>query len=85
MIYTNVWYLASEGHVDISSLTAETEAKLQFRGRTLSTLGEEFRNKEPRLSRLWGTRLAAQMVLLPKFDGVFRAVQRSLRQAGLLD
>ena len=62
-----------------------TEAKLQFRGRTLSTLGEEFRNKEPRLSRLWGTRLAAQMVLLPEFDGVFRAMQRSLRQAGLLD
>ena len=58
-----------------------TEAKLQFRGRTLSTLGEEFRNKELRLTRLWGARLAAQMVLLPEFDGVFRA----LRQAGLLD
>ena len=81
----DVWYLTSEGHVDISSLTAETEAKLQFRGRTLSTLGEEFRNKELRLTRLWGARLAAQMVLLPEFDGVFRAVQRSLCQAGLLD
>ena len=61
------------------------EAKLQFRGRTLSTLGEEFRNKEARLSRLWGARLAAQMVLLPEFDGVFRTVQRSLRQAELPD
>ena len=81
----DVWYLTSEGHVDVGNLTAEVEAKLQFRGRTLSTLGEEFRNKEPRLSRLWGTRLVAQMVLLPEFDGVFRSVQRTLRQAGLLD
>ena len=48
----------SEGHVDVSSLTGEVEAKLQFRGRTLSTLGEEFRNKEPRLSRLWGARVS---------------------------
>jgi len=27
---------------------------------------------------------ARQMVRLPEFDGVFRALQRSLRQAGLM-
>jgi predicted nucleotidyltransferase component of viral defense system len=60
------------------------ERKLEFRGRTLATLGEEFRKMEARLKRLWTARLAAQMVRLPQFDGVFRAVQRSLRQAGLI-
>jgi predicted nucleotidyltransferase component of viral defense system len=80
----DAWYLTSEGHVDVGGLAGEVEGKLEFRGRTLATLGEEFRKKEPRLKKLWSARLAAQMVRLPEFDGVFRAVQRSLRQAGLL-
>ena len=80
----DAWYLASEGHVNVGGLTAEVETKLQFRGRTLATLGEEFRKKEARLKKLWNVRLAAQMVRLPKFDSVFRALQRSLRQAGLV-
>jgi hypothetical protein len=80
----DAWHLTSENHVDLGSLMAEIEGKLEFRGRTLATLGEEFRKKEPRLKKLWSARLAAQMVRLPEFDRVFRAVQRSLRQAGLL-
>lgn len=80
----DAWYLTSEGHVDVGSLTAEVEGKLEFRGRTLATLGEEFRKKEARLKKLWSARLAAQMVWLPEFDDVCRALQRSLRQAGLL-
>lgn len=80
----DAWYLTSEGRVDVGGLTAEVEGKLQFRGRTLATLGEEFRKKEARLKKLWSARLAAQMVQLPEFDGVFRALQRRLRQAGLL-
>lgn len=80
----DAWYLTSEGPVNVGGLTAEVEGKLEFRGRTLATLGEEFRKKEARLKKLWSARLAAQMVRLPEFDGVFRALQRSLRQAGLM-
>ena len=80
----DVWCLTGEGHVDVGDLTVEVERKLDFRGRTLAALAEEFQKKEVRLKRLWSARLAAQMVRLPEFDGVFRAVQRSLRQAGLL-
>jgi hypothetical protein len=47
-------------------------------------LGEEFQKKEARLKKLWSTRLAAQMAELPEFDGIFRAVQRAFRQAGLI-
>ena len=80
----DAWYLTSEGHVDLGGLRGGVEGKLEFRGRTLATLGEEFRKKEPRLRKLWSARLAAQMVRLPEFDGVFRALQRSLRRAGLM-
>lgn len=80
----DAWHLASEGHVNAGGLKVEVERKLEFRGRTLATLGEEFRKKEARFRKLWSARLAAQMVRLPEFDGVFRAVQRSLRQAGLM-
>jgi uncharacterized protein len=80
----DVWYLTTEGHVDISRLNAEIEAKLKFRGRTLPALAEEFLKKRPRLGRLWSARLAAQMAYLPKFEGVYRSVQRSFRQAGLM-
>ena len=79
----DAWYLGSEGHVNLGRLKAEVESKLEFRGRTLATLGEEFHKKEARLRKLWNTRLAAQMVALPEFDRVFRTVERNLRQAGL--
>ena len=80
----DAWYLTSEGHVNVGGLAAEVEGKLKFRGRALATLGEEFHKKEPRLKKLWSARLAPQMIRLPEFEGVFRALQRSLRQAGLL-
>lgn len=80
----DAWHLTSESYVDLARLRGEIERKLEFRGRTLATFGEEFRKKETRLKRLWTARLATQMVRLPEFDGVFRAVQRSVRQAGLI-
>jgi len=80
----DAWYLTSEGRVDLRSLTGEVERKMGFRGRSLTTLGEEFRRKEPRFRKLWKARLAPQLARLPEFDGVFRAVQRSLRQAALM-
>ena len=79
----DIWYLTTEGHVDLGALKAEIESKLEFRGRALSTIAGEFQRKEARLKKLWSIRLAPQISTLPEFDGVFRAVQRSLRQAGL--
>jgi len=38
--------------------------------------------KEARLKKLWNVRLSAQMVCLPEFDEVYRAVLRELRKAG---
>ena len=65
-------------------MKAEVEKKHEFRGRALTTLGEEFLKKEARLKKLWSARLAAQMTELPEFDDVFRAVHRGLRHAGLV-
>jgi hypothetical protein len=46
-------------------------------------LADAIRNKEGRLRALWSGRLNYQMTALPEFDDVFRAVQRTLRQADL--
>lgn len=72
----------SEGHVELGRFRAEVESKLEFRGRTLATLGTEFRKKEPRLRKLWAARLAAQMIDLPEFDRVFRAVPATFARLG---
>ncbi len=45
-------------------------------------VAEAIRKKGARMRALWRRRLACQMTILPEFDEVFRAVQRSLRQAG---
>jgi hypothetical protein len=57
--------------------------KLDFRGKPFEGIAEAIRNKEARLKALWSKRLAYQMTMLPEFDEVFRAVQRTLRQADL--
>jgi hypothetical protein len=36
------------------------------------------------MRKLWATRLAPQMAVLPEFEATFRAVRRHLRQSGLL-
>jgi uncharacterized protein len=46
-------------------------------------VADAIRAKEARLKALWENRLGYQMVALPGFDEVFRAVQRTLRQANL--
>ena len=80
----DIWYLTTGGHVDLENLRGEVEAKLAFRGRKPDELAIEFKKKEARLEALWSKRLAAQMTELPEFQGVFRAVQRAMRQAELL-
>ena len=80
----DLWYLTSEEHIDLTMLMAEIESKLEFRGRSRDTMGEEFEKKEARYKKLWTTRLGSQMAVLPPFEDVFRAVRRSLRAAGMI-
>jgi predicted nucleotidyltransferase component of viral defense system len=79
----DIWYLTSTGNVDLGILVPDIQGKLEFRGRTLSDVGPGLLGKEDRLNALWSGRLDAQMTELPEFEGVFRAVHRTMRQAGL--
>lgn len=82
--FYDVWYLLEKEDMAISLLIPEITKKLEFRGRELETMGDEFANKKARLKKLWKMRLANQMAELPHFKEVYRAVQRSFRDAGLL-
>ena len=46
-------------------LMPEIMSKLEFRGRSHTTLGENFDKKEARYRKLWEKRLGAQMTSLP--------------------
>jgi predicted nucleotidyltransferase component of viral defense system len=80
----DVWYLTAKENLDLSVLTPEITGKLKFHDRALADAGGEFLNKEARLKKLWQTRLANQMAMLPHFEEVYRSVRRSLRMAGLM-
>lgn len=80
----DVWYLMSGKHVELSNLIRELESKLEFRGRTLAGIGEEFVKKLSRYKKLWNIRLAAQISILPHYDEVARSVKREFRLAGLM-
>ncbi len=78
-------YLTSEGNIDLAILIPEIESKLEFRGRSLTGIGEEFARKEARYRKLWDVRLSSQMIVLSRFDEVYRTVRRVMREAGLMD
>ena len=80
----DLWYLTSHGLVDLETLVLAVAEKWEFRGENLDEVESRFLEKEARLRALWEDRLAQQMSHLPEFDGVFRAVQRSLRRASLI-
>jgi len=80
----DIWYLTFNQHVDIAELIEAVEEKLEFRGKKLTDVREEFLRKETRFKKLWEMRLSSQMVSIPEFGQVYRVVQRKLRQAGLL-
>lgn len=80
----DLWHLLVNQYVEIEALFEAIGEKLTFRGRSSSSVGEEFFQKEARLRKLWNERLSAQVALLPEFDQVYRAVKRELRQAGFL-
>lgn len=79
----DLWFLVVGGHVDLTELREALTQKLAFKGRDAARLGNGLLNKEARLRREWDRRLSDQMVHLPEFNAVFRAVKRSFRQAGL--
>jgi uncharacterized protein len=76
----DLWHLTSNAGVALDHLTDAISAKLEFRGQAYEGLEAAIRRKEARLKILWSGRLDYQMTKLPKFDEVFRAVRRSLRQ-----
>lgn len=78
----DLWFLTANGHVRLGDLLDPVQRKLEFRGLTLAQVVQEFSAKEARFRKLWQVRLAAQMAELPEFDTVYRAVRRTLRQAG---
>jgi hypothetical protein len=79
----DLWFLTTNGHVNLTSLLDPVKQKLELRELTVEHAGKEFSAKEARYRRLWELRLGAQMAELPQFDAVYRSVRRSLRQAGV--
>jgi predicted nucleotidyltransferase component of viral defense system len=79
----DLWHLTSNEGIELGALANAMRQKLEFRGKPFEGIAEAIGNKETRLKALWSKRLAYQMTMLPKFDEVFRAVQRTLRQADL--
>ncbi len=79
----DVWFLVANSHVHLVDILEAVEKKLAFRGLGLHEVVDVFVTKEARYRKLWDVRLAGQMIQLPKFDAVYRAVRRSFRQAGL--
>ena len=79
----DLWHLCENAHVDLIEVIDAIASKLAFRGQSLETIGAQLDVKQSRLGRLWNQRLAGQMATLPEFDGVFRAVRRAFRRAGI--
>jgi predicted nucleotidyltransferase component of viral defense system len=79
----DLWHLTSNEGIDLGPLADGMRQKLALRGKPCEGLAEAIRAKEARLRTLWNQRLGYQMASLPGFDEVFRAVQRTLRQAQL--
>ena len=79
----DLWYLTSDGGIAMDHLIPAICEKLEFRGKSCQGLQPAIAQKEARLEALWTRRLAHQMVSLPPFEQVFRALRRTLRQADL--
>jgi len=79
----DLWHLCEHAHVDLAEVIDAIGSKLEFRGQSIETIRGRLESKQARLERLWSQRLAGQMATLPEFDGVFRAVRRAFRQAGI--
>lgn len=80
----DLWYLTTNNHNDLADVIEAVTLKMKFRQKELSAIKDGLMRKEARLKKLWNVRLSAQMVCLPEFDEVYRAVLRELRKAGFL-
>jgi uncharacterized protein len=80
----DLWFLTSNGHVDLGSVKHAIEKKWAFRKRKPADAREVLVSKEARYKKLWEVRLAAQMAELPEFGEVSRQVRRALREAGIV-
>jgi hypothetical protein len=80
----DIWFLTSDGHVDLRDLIHAIEKKWEFRGKKPADACGSLESKEARYKKLWDMRLAAQMAELPEFAEVFRLVRRALRDAGII-
>lgn len=79
----DLWFLITESGIQAGDLEHAIREKLAFRGRPSEGLQASILQKEARLKALWSRRLGYQMIELPEFDEIFRAVRRALRQAKL--
>ena len=79
----DLWHLCEHAHVDLVEVIDAIASKLEFRGQSIEAIRVQLKVKQSRLGRLWNLRLAGQMAALPDFEGVFRAVRRAFRQAGI--
>ena len=81
----DLWYLESEGLVELPLLDDAVARKLKFRGRSGEGLAEAFEKKEKTLQATWKARLDSQMASTPEFETVFRETRRALRQSAIFD
>jgi predicted nucleotidyltransferase component of viral defense system len=79
----DLWHLTTNEGMQMDQLIPAICRKLEFRRRACAGLQAAIARKEARLAALWEARLSHQMTALPPFEEVFRAVRRTLRQAGL--
>jgi hypothetical protein len=71
----DLWHLTSNEGIELGTLVDAMRRKLEFRGKPCEGLADAIRAKEARLRALWDARLGYQMVALPEFDEVFRALR----------
>jgi predicted nucleotidyltransferase component of viral defense system len=81
----DIWTLLEDHELELSMLPPSIAKKLKFRNRSTDGLSEIFDKKEKLLKATWNTRLDPQMPKTPEFDGVFRAVRQSFRNASLFE
>jgi uncharacterized protein len=79
----DLWHLTENEGVEVDHLIPAICRKLEFRRKPCAGLQPAISRKEARLAALWEARLSHQMTALPRFEEVFRAVRRTLRQDGL--
>jgi predicted nucleotidyltransferase component of viral defense system len=79
----DIWYLTTHEGIALDALIPAIVEKLAFRKEELHNFKNRLATKESRYGKTWEQRLSIQMGNLPRFETVFRSVQRAFRQADL--